>query len=52
MGWRHVQAFLMFLGMAAAYMLRTCMSVAIVAMTNKKSANSDFDVSDTPPPPT
>ncbi|KAJ8672811.1 hypothetical protein QAD02_004071 [Eretmocerus hayati] len=42
MGWRHVQALLLFSGMATAYALRVCMSVAIVAMRSKESANPDF----------
>ncbi|XP_016838631.1 putative inorganic phosphate cotransporter [Nasonia vitripennis] len=42
LGTRHVQSLLLFLGMAIAYALRVCMSVAIVAMRNKASANPDF----------
>ncbi|KAJ8679909.1 hypothetical protein QAD02_015696 [Eretmocerus hayati] len=41
-GWRHVQAFLMFMGITVAYGLRISMSVAIVAMRNKASANPCF----------
>ncbi|XP_012254703.2 putative inorganic phosphate cotransporter [Athalia rosae] len=33
-GWRHFQAFLMFLGLSCAYTVRVNMSVAIVAMTS------------------
>lgn len=42
---RHVQAFLMFLGLTLAYALRVNLSVAIVAMTDRHSANPDFEVS-------
>lgn len=45
LGSRHTQALLLFLGMATAFALRVCMSVAIVAMKNKDSANPDFPVS-------
>lgn len=43
-GVRHLQAFLMFLGLTLAYALRVNMSVAIVAMTDKHAANPDFEV--------
>lgn len=33
-GWRHFQAFLMFLGISGAYTVRVNMSIAIVAMTS------------------
>ncbi|XP_058803315.1 putative inorganic phosphate cotransporter [Phymastichus coffea] len=39
-GSRHVQVFLLFLGMAIAYTLRVCMSVALEAMTDNKSESS------------
>lgn len=42
-GSRHVQVFLLFLGMAIAYALRVCMSVALEAMTDTESQN-DFPV--------
>uniref|UniRef100_A0ABD2XNP1 Putative inorganic phosphate cotransporter n=1 Tax=Trichogramma kaykai TaxID=54128 RepID=A0ABD2XNP1_9HYME len=38
-GTRHVLALLLFLGMAIAYALRVCMSVAIVAMKNPNPIN-------------
>lgn len=44
LGTRHVQIFLMFLGIAIAYAVRVCMSVTIVAMTDAKSANPNFPV--------
>ncbi|XP_036331387.1 putative inorganic phosphate cotransporter isoform X2 [Rhagoletis pomonella] len=43
MGIRHFEAFLMFLGLSVAYSLRVNLSVAIVAMTDKESANPDFE---------
>lgn len=36
---------MMFLGLLVAYALRVNLSVAIVAMTDKKKANADFPVS-------
>lgn len=44
-GVRHLQAFLVFLGLTLAYALRVNMSVAIVAMTDKHAANPDYEVS-------
>lgn len=44
LGTRHVQIFLMFLGIAIAFGVRVCMSVTIVAMTDAQSANPDFPV--------
>lgn len=44
-GIRHFQAFLIFVGLSVAYSLRVNLSVAIVAMTDKESANPDFEVS-------
>ncbi|XP_003424100.3 putative inorganic phosphate cotransporter isoform X1 [Nasonia vitripennis] len=41
-GTRHVQVFLMFLGMMIAYALRVILSVAVVAMTKPETANPDF----------
>ncbi|KAJ9590350.1 hypothetical protein L9F63_027811, partial [Diploptera punctata] len=41
-GIRHLQAFLLFLGLIVAYSLRVDMSVAIVAMTNQTSTGVDF----------
>lgn len=43
-GVRHLQAFLMFLGLTLAYAMRVNMSVAIVAMTNNTAANPDYEV--------
>ncbi|XP_050323734.1 putative inorganic phosphate cotransporter [Bactrocera neohumeralis] len=42
-GARHVQCILMFFGLAAAYAQRVNLSVAIVAMMDKSSANPDFE---------
>ncbi|XP_055593478.1 putative inorganic phosphate cotransporter isoform X2 [Uranotaenia lowii] len=42
-GIRHVQALLLFFGLTVAYALRVNLSVAIVAMTDKKAANEDFE---------
>lgn len=44
-GTRHLQIFLMFLGMMIAYALRVILSVAVVAMTKPETANPDFKVS-------
>lgn len=44
-GVRHLQAFLLFLGLTLAYAMRVNLSVAIVAITDKNAANPDFDVS-------
>lgn len=43
-GVRHLQAFIMFLGLTLAYAMRVNMSVAIVAMTDKHAANPDYEV--------
>lgn len=43
-GVRHLQTFLMFLGLTLAYALRVNMSVAIVAMTDRHAANPDYEV--------
>lgn len=43
-GVRHVQAFLVFLGLTLAYALRVNLSVAIVAMTDN-SSNPNYQVS-------
>ncbi|KAJ8684849.1 hypothetical protein QAD02_020642 [Eretmocerus hayati] len=40
-GWRHVQVFLMFAGVTIAYTVRISMSVTIVSMRNRASANSN-----------
>lgn len=45
MGKRHVVTFMIFLGMANAYIMRTNMSVAIVAMVNH-TANQGEKVED------
>lgn len=45
-GVRHVQAFLVFLGLTLAYALRVNLSVAIVAMTDN-SSNPDHEVRST-----
>lgn len=42
-GIRHVQTLLLFFGLTVAYALRVNMSVAIVAMVDKKAANPDFE---------
>lgn len=44
-GTRHVVTFMLFLGMANAYIMRTNMSVAIVAMVNH-TAIEDSDTSE------
>jgi len=44
-GKRHIQTLLLFLCMIIAYGLRVNLSVAIVAMTDKTSANKNFVVS-------
>ncbi|XP_053965238.1 putative inorganic phosphate cotransporter isoform X1 [Anastrepha ludens] len=41
-GMRHVQTFLLFFGIVAAYMSRLNISVALVAMTNAASTNPNF----------
>ncbi|XP_018803935.1 PREDICTED: putative inorganic phosphate cotransporter [Bactrocera latifrons] len=41
-GRRHLQCFLMFIGFAAAFSMRVNLSVAIVAMMDRKAANPDF----------
>ncbi|XP_065202241.1 putative inorganic phosphate cotransporter isoform X2 [Planococcus citri] len=41
-GLRHVQVFMMVTAITVAYILRVNMSVAIVAMTNNKMANENF----------
>ncbi|XP_066588738.1 putative inorganic phosphate cotransporter isoform X2 [Prorops nasuta] len=43
MGIRHLQAFLLFLGMTIGYSMRVNMFVAIVAMANSSTANPDFE---------
>lgn len=45
-GERHKQTLLLFLCMVIAYALRVNMSVGIVAMTDKSSANNNFIVSE------
>ena len=40
-GSRHLVTFMLFLGMANAYIMRTNMSVAIVAMVNHTAAASE-----------
>lgn len=44
-GKRHTQTLLLFTGLIIAYGLRVNLSVAIVAMTDKSSANKQFIVS-------
>lgn len=44
-GERHKQTLLLFFGMVISYGLRINLSVAIVAMTDKSSANTHFIVS-------
>lgn len=43
-GVRHLQAFLLFLGLTLAYAMRVNLSVAIVAITDKHAANPAFEV--------
>lgn len=43
-GIRHLQAFLLFLGLTLAYAMRVNLSVAIVAITDRHAANPDFPV--------
>lgn len=43
-GVRHMQAFLLFLGLTLAYAMRVNLSVAIVAITDRHAANPDFAV--------
>lgn len=43
-GVRHLQAFLLFLGLTLAYAMRVNLSVAIVAITDRHAANPEFDV--------
>ncbi|XP_017480484.1 PREDICTED: putative inorganic phosphate cotransporter, partial [Rhagoletis zephyria] len=43
MGIRHFETFLLFLALSVAYSLRVNLSMAIVAMTDKESANPDFE---------
>lgn len=45
-GTRHLVTFLLFLGMANAYVMRTNMSVAIVAMVNQTALPKDPTVPD------
>ncbi|XP_070491885.1 putative inorganic phosphate cotransporter [Chironomus tepperi] len=45
-GTRHYVSFMLFLGMANAYIMRTNMSVAIVAMVNHTAIHSDADLLD------
>lgn len=42
-GTRHFVTFMLFLGMANAYVMRTNMSVAIVAMVNHTAIGADSD---------
>lgn len=44
LGIRHLQVFLMFLGMIVAYGIRVMLSVAIVAMVSPEKANPEFKV--------
>ena len=44
LGMRHLQTFYLFLGMAITHGLRVCMSVAIVAMTDSRTANPNIQV--------
>lgn len=44
LGKRHLQVFLLFLGMTISYGLRVSMSVAIVAMTDNSTIDSNFEV--------
>lgn len=46
LGSRHIMTFMLFLGMANAYVMRTNMSVAIVAMVNHTAIGKDPDVLD------
>lgn len=43
-GTRHMVTFMLFLGMANAYIMRTNMSVAIVAMVNHTAVNDKVDI--------
>lgn len=43
-GVRHLQAFLLFLGLTLAYAMRVNLSVAIVAITDRHAANPEFQV--------
>lgn len=43
-GVRHLQTFLLFLGLTLAYAMRVNLSVAIVAITDKHAANAAFEV--------
>lgn len=45
-GARHVVTFMLFLGMANAYIMRTNMSVAIVAMVNQTALERDPTIPD------
>lgn len=45
-GTRHVVTFMLFLGMANAYIMRTNMSVAIVAMVNHTAIGGSTEASD------
>lgn len=45
-GSRHVVTFMLFLGMANAYIMRTNMSVAIVAMVNQTALERDPTIPD------
>lgn len=44
-GERHKQTLMLFIGLVISYGLRVNLSVAIVAMTDKSSANTHFIVS-------
>lgn len=45
-GTRHLVTFMLFLGMANAYVMRTNMSVAIVAMVNHTAIEAEADASE------
>ncbi|XP_053963959.1 putative inorganic phosphate cotransporter [Anastrepha ludens] len=41
-GWRHLQCFMICIGLTAAFAMRVNMSVAVVAMMDNKAANPNF----------
>jgi len=45
LGVRHLQSFLLFLGLTVMHIARLNVSVAIVAMTNAATTNPNFPVS-------
>lgn len=47
-GTRHIVTFMLFLGMANAYIMRTNMSVAIVAMVNHTAIEDDANSNEEP----